>query len=69
MFIGKRIRELREAAGLSIAKLAARSDISPDYIFRIEHEKVTNIGTKKLENIARALHVHIIDLFPPKEAA
>lgn len=69
MTIGQRIKGFRDKAGLSRAKLAARADLSPDYIFRIEHEQVKNVGIEKLENIARALDVHITDLLSPKEAA
>jgi transcriptional regulator with XRE-family HTH domain len=69
MRIGKHVKKFREKRDLSIARLAALAGISPDYIFRIEHEQVKNIGIEKLSNIARALEIDVHDLLGPRDAA
>ena len=69
MNIGKSVRQFRKLSGLSIVKLAAKAGASPDYIFRIEAGKVTNIGIQKLQQIANALEVDLIELLKEQKAA
>ena len=69
MNIGNVVRRFREKAGLSIARLAAKSETSPDYIFRIEHGIAKNIGIEKLGKIAKALEVDLADLIKDSRAA
>jgi transcriptional regulator with XRE-family HTH domain len=52
--IGKRIRELRNARGLSQEKLAADAGISPDYVGDIEHGRY-RMTVSVLVRVARAL--------------
>lgn len=48
---GNRIKELREAAGLTLEALAEKVDLSTSYVQRLEKEK-RNLATKRLQ-IAR----------------
>ena len=52
--VGRRIRELRTAAGLSQEKLALAADIDRTYIASVENGK-RNISIVNLEKIIRAL--------------
>lgn len=71
--IGRQIRELRKARGLSTAALAAAVGRSAGYVNNVEHER-TEITVTDLANIAAALGVHIswffqaINLPSPAEA-
>jgi len=69
MSIGKRIQSYRKKQGLSQNMLARLSNISNDYMNRIENDKVENIGIEKLESIASALNLKSsIFLLMSKEA-
>ncbi len=57
MTIGERIRKLREEKGLSQSALARLSDISNDYMHKIESGKVSNIGIEVIDSIAKSLGV------------
>ena len=50
---------LRESIGISQRKLSFVSGMSPEYINRIESEKITNVGIEKIEALAKALNVPI----------
>lgn len=64
--IGKRIREVREAKGLTAHELARRSGVLRPNVSRLEGGKhVPTIDT--LERIAQALHVSLVDLLPPQQ--
>ncbi|MCB1215450.1 MAG: helix-turn-helix transcriptional regulator [Deltaproteobacteria bacterium] len=67
MSYGEAIREIRNRQGLSLAKLAEKSFISKDYLFRIERGKVSNIGVQTLQKIAKALKVSILNLLEPEQ--
>jgi transcriptional regulator with XRE-family HTH domain len=61
--LGRRIRQLREARGLSQAALAKKARISRITLLRVENA-TQDLTTEKLERIARALGVRVRDLFP-----
>lgn len=68
--IGRKLKQLRKAAGLSQAKLAAKADLSPDYIYRLENNRVTNIGLSSLQKVARVLNAHVsLELISNNKAA
>ena len=52
-----RVRELREALGLTQAELADRAGVRRATVNRIENARVTAIDLEVLEKIADALHV------------
>lgn len=60
--IGKQIKLLRESKGLTQEKLAEKSNLSLDFIGKIE-VNINEPGLKSLIKIANALGVHIKDLF------
>jgi transcriptional regulator with XRE-family HTH domain len=66
-----KIRALRKSKKMSQSKLARVSGISGDYMNRIELGKVKNIGLEKLNKIAEALNVSLVELLQtngvPKE--
>lgn len=61
--LGRRIRQLREARGLSQAALARKARIGRITLLRVENA-TQDLTTAKLERIARALGVRVRDLFP-----
>ena len=62
MNYGKRIKQLREQAGLSQTKLAEIAGVTPQAISMIESGE-RNIVTKTADKLAAALGVRLIDLF------
>ena len=58
--IGKQIKLLRESKGLTQEKLAEKSNLSLDFIGKIE-VNINEPGLKSLIKIANALDVHIKD--------
>ena len=60
--VGLNIRKIREDKQLSQEKLATLADLHRTYIGQIERGE-KNIGLKNIEKIAKALKVHIKDLF------
>lgn len=52
-----RVRELREALGLTQAELAARAGVRRATVNRIENTRVTSIDLEVLEKLADALNV------------
>ena len=52
-----RVREIREALGISQAELARRADIRPSTLSAIETNKTKGIDLTTLEAIANALDV------------
>ncbi len=63
--IGQRIRQLREARGMTQSQLQARSRVSRSYLSRIESGQMTpSLGT--LEKISEALGVGLSRFFIPE---
>jgi transcriptional regulator with XRE-family HTH domain len=60
--LGKRIRGLRNKAGLTIAQLAEKANLSDNFIGCIERGE-RSPTLKTLEKVASALGVEIADLF------
>lgn len=56
MRLGLKIRELRQAAGLTQAELAERTGTTASAISRIESANYTNHSLPLLQKIAKALH-------------
>lgn len=68
MTIGATVHELRQAKGLSRARLAAAARVSSSTIDRLELEgRVPKLNL--LSRIARALDVSVRDLIPEDETA
>lgn len=61
--MGYRIREIREARGLSQSELAEKSGITRATIWRLETGEKEETTTKTLLKIADALGVTVADLF------
>ena len=59
---GKRVRELRQRAGLSQEKLALEIDMDRTYLASVEAGR-RNISLRNIEKIARGLHVSLNELF------
>ncbi len=57
-----RLRELRQARGLSVRGLAKEAEVSPETIYSVEHGK-RQPSVRTLGKIARALGVEAKDLF------
>lgn len=66
MEFGKNIRQYRKERGLTQEKLAELSNLSADFISRVEVGKVKNISIQKLDNIARTLNVPVTSLIDYK---
>jgi transcriptional regulator with XRE-family HTH domain len=58
---GKRLRELRQATGLSQEAFAAACGLDRTYISRIERGK-RNVSLRNIEMLAKALRVSISEL-------
>lgn len=56
---GKRLKELREAKGLSLEKLASKSGVSQNYIWKLEAGKTANVGVETYAALADALEVPV----------
>jgi transcriptional regulator with XRE-family HTH domain len=63
---GKRVRTLRERAGLSQERLAEKAGIHRTYIGGVERGE-RNLGLKNVFRIARALAVPVADLFTEEQ--
>jgi len=68
MFIGKRIRQLRERKGLSQGDIEAVSGMLRAYISRVEHDH-TVPSLETLERFAAALDIPLYQLFCQDEDA
>jgi transcriptional regulator with XRE-family HTH domain len=62
MYIGKRLKELRRAKGMSLTHLAQKSGVQIATLSRIEHLKMTGTLESHM-NIANALGVDITQLY------
>jgi DNA-binding XRE family transcriptional regulator len=65
-YVGKRIRERRESAGLTQEELAARSGLPQSHISRLENSKHSP-SRSTLEKIASALKISVAE-FDPHES-
>ena len=63
-----RIKELREAKGLRKEDIAARAEISYDYVQRLEAGGRQNPSIGIARRIAAALDCEVDDVFPPEPA-
>jgi transcriptional regulator with XRE-family HTH domain len=57
-----RLRELRQARGLSVRGLAKEAEVSTETVYSVEHGK-RQPSVRTLSKIARALGVEARDLF------
>jgi transcriptional regulator with XRE-family HTH domain len=57
-----RLRELRQARGLSVRGLAKEAEVSPETVYSVEHGK-RQPSVRTLSKIARALGVEVKDFF------
>ena len=62
MYIGKRLKELRAARGMSLSGLAEKSGVQIATLSRIEHLKMTGTLESHM-NIAKALDIDITQLY------
>ena len=60
--VGKRIRELRNAKGLSQEKFAFECELDRTYIASIEQGK-RNVSIVNIEKIAKALDLSVTEFF------
>lgn len=61
--IGRRIKKEREEKQITQEQLAELSDLSPNYISKMENGTYTNIGSKHLIDICNVLNITMGDLF------
>lgn len=61
-FIKLKIKEVREAHGMSLSELSRRSGISKSYLSQLESGKFSDPSVFKLIKIATILGVDILDL-------
>ena len=59
---GARIRQSRQRAGLSLARLAALTGLSKSYLVRLETDPTSNPSLEVLRRIADALDITVADL-------
>jgi transcriptional regulator with XRE-family HTH domain len=64
--IGSNLRRFRKAHMWTLEKLALRSDLSQDYLGRLERGTV-NVGVDALATLAKVLKVKISDLLEGEE--
>lgn len=62
MEFGENIRKYRRKRGLTQEKLAELSNTSTDFLSRVELGKVGNVSIGKLNAIANALNVDLVDI-------
>lgn len=60
--MGRRIKQLREAKGLSQRSLAARARVTQGLIHQLETGKVQDVRSQAVVRIARALGVSVTRL-------
>jgi len=65
--LGEQIKHYRKLRGLTLFQLAQLSQVSVDYISKIERGKMDNVGFKTLSKISSALNVDVRDLLPSKK--
>lgn len=60
--MGRRIKDVRKAAGMTQEKLAAKTSLSEEFLSRLERG-VVQPSLKSLDRIASSLNVSVKDLF------
>jgi transcriptional regulator with XRE-family HTH domain len=60
--IGKNIKKLRQAKGLSQDRLSKLADVSYNSVIKLETGGITNPTIETLQKIAKALEVQVDDL-------
>jgi transcriptional regulator with XRE-family HTH domain len=63
--LAKRLRQLREAAGLSQEDLAFKSKLGRSYYWRLEQGTI-NVTLETIVRLCNALNVEIAELFEKK---
>jgi transcriptional regulator with XRE-family HTH domain len=61
-FVGRRIRDERQKAGMSLATLARVTGLSKTYLVRLENDETSNPSLDVLHRIAEALDITVADL-------
>ncbi len=65
--MGRRLRALRQERNLSLAAVAAKTQISVGFLSALERAQMSaSVGT--LRRLARFYNINILDLFDPSEA-
>ena len=59
----KRLARLREAEGLTQAKLSEMIGAGPQYVGHVETGRIKTLPGERLKKLARALNVSVSDLF------
>jgi len=59
--IGQNVRRIRQSRSWTQEKLAIRSELSPDYVNKLEMGRV-NISLDSMDRLAKALKVHVSEL-------
>lgn len=57
MTVGKRLKQLREQAGISQVDFASKINVSKQSLYKYENDIITNIPSDKIEDAARVLNV------------
>lgn len=65
--IGRRIRGVRNKAGLSQENLAVRAGTTKNYLGNLERGQIDNIGLEIIANICKALGITLSELFQDVE--
>ena len=66
--VGKKLRAVRQERGFSLRELAAKANVSPSLLSKIENEKA-NPSVGSLHSIADALSLPITYFFPQEDSA
>lgn len=61
--LGKHVRQLREAEGLSVRGLAARAQVDATWLSRLEHSTYASPDPRSLYKLARALDIEVAELY------
>jgi XRE family aerobic/anaerobic benzoate catabolism transcriptional regulator len=68
LFLGKRVRELRNRRGMTRKTVAREADVSERHLAQLEAGE-GNVSIVLLRRIALALHVSLVELFAPEVEA
>lgn len=61
--LGSKIRKYRHLAGMTQEELAEYSNLSVNYISKIEREKKQNVSIEKLVDICNALNISVEEIY------
>lgn len=64
--LGSKIRKYRHLAGMTQEELAEYSNLSVNYISKIEREKKQNVSIEKLVDICNALNISVEEILDSK---